>query len=95
MGNLTVIVQDNGSLHTSKAVQAKWSQWQEKGLYIFFLPKYCSEMNRIENEWQHLKSDELCGRMFEDEYELALAAVDGVEARGQRGGYTTERFRFN
>jgi putative transposase len=66
-----------------------------KGLYIFFLPKYCSEMNRIENEWQHLKSDELCGRMFEDEYELALAVIDGVEARGQTGGYTTERFRFN
>ncbi|MHC5733240.1 MAG: hypothetical protein ACYTXY_56280 [Nostoc sp.] len=24
-------------------------------MYIFFLPKYCSEMNPIELEWQHLK----------------------------------------
>ncbi|MHC5600073.1 MAG: transposase [Nostoc sp.] len=34
------------------------------GLYIFFLPPYCSEMNPIELEWQHLKKDELCGQIF-------------------------------
>jgi hypothetical protein len=32
---------------------------------------YCSEMNRIENEWQRLKEDELAGRMFADEYEAS------------------------
>ncbi|BAZ21376.1 putative transposase [Kalymmatonema gypsitolerans NIES-4073] len=26
-------------------------------------------MNRIEDEWLHLKRDELAGRVFEDEYE--------------------------
>ncbi|MEO0340451.1 MAG: hypothetical protein AAF242_14720 [Bacteroidota bacterium] len=26
-------------------------------MYIFFLPKYCSEMNPIELEWQHIKKD--------------------------------------
>ncbi len=25
------------------------------GLYVFSLPKYCSEMNPIELEWQNLK----------------------------------------
>jgi len=40
-GQLTVVVLDNSSLHTSQQVQAKWPQWQEKGLYFFFLPKYC------------------------------------------------------
>lgn len=94
-GCITVVIQDNGSLHTSIAVKAKWSQWQEKGLYIFFLPKYCSEMNRIENEWQQIKSQELGGRIFEDEYDLALAVMDGVAARGQQGGYVPERFKFN
>lgn len=52
-------------------------------------------MNRIENEWQHLKSQELGGQMFEDEYDLALAVMDGVEARGLRKGHVTERFKFN
>jgi putative transposase len=37
-------------------------------MYIFFLPKYCSEMNPIELEWQHLKKDELAAKTFEDEY---------------------------
>ncbi len=94
-GTLTVVVQDNGAVHTSKDVQDKWREWQEKGLYIFFLPKYCSQMNRIENEWQQLKSQELGGRMFEDEYDLATAVIDGVKERGQQGGYATERFKFN
>ena len=52
-------------------------------------------MNRIENEWQLLKSQELGGRIFEDEYDLALAVMDGVEVRGLRGGHVTERFKFN
>lgn len=27
-------------------------------------------MNRIEDEWLHLKRDELAGQVFEDEYEV-------------------------
>lgn len=94
-GCITVVVQDNGPIHTSSVVQQRWSEWEKKGLYIFFLPKYCSEMNPIELEWQHLKADELTGQMFEDELDLAYAVIDGVEARGKRGNYTTERFKFN
>ena len=94
-GCITVVVQDNGPIHTSSEVQQRWTEWEKKGLYIFFLPKYCSEMNRIELEWQHLKADELAGHMFEDELDLAYAVIDGVEARGQRENYTTERFKFN
>ena len=94
-GCITVIVQDNGPIHTSSSVRQRWTEWEEKGLYIFFLPKYCSEMNPIELEWQHLKADELAGQMFEDELDLAYAVIDGVEARGQKGKYTTQRFKFN
>ena len=73
-GRLTVVVQDNGPLHKSHLVQllplaAKasqhWAGWQEKGLLIFFLPPYCSEMNPIETEWHQLKSHEICGQMFD------------------------------
>lgn len=46
-------------------VQQQWPEWEKKGLYIFFLPKYCSEMNPIELEWQQLKSHELAGHMFD------------------------------
>jgi len=95
MGRIRVIVQDNGPIHRCKQVQQLWSKWEHMGLYIFFLPKYCSEMNPIELEWQHLKKDELAGQMFDDELELAYAVIDGVRARGTRGKYSTQRVKFN
>ncbi len=77
-----------------KAVRQKWDEWEAKGLYLFFLPKYCSEMNPIEPEWHQLKAHEICGRMFEHELDLAYAVINGVEARAEAGEYSTERFKF-
>jgi len=80
-GRIRVIVQDNGPIHRCKEVQKLWTKWENMGLYIFFLPPYCSEMNPIELEWQwqHLKKDELCGQIFDDELDLAYAVIDGVK----------------
>lgn len=94
-GRIRVIVQDNGSIHTSIQVQQQqWSQWEAQGLYLFFLAAYCSEMNPIESEWHQLKTHELAGQMFEDELDLAYAVMDGVEARSRVEGRTTQRFKF-
>jgi len=41
-GRIRVITLDNGSIHTSKAVKQKLPQWEAMGLYLFFLPPYCS-----------------------------------------------------
>lgn len=95
MGRIRVIVQDNGPIHRCKQVQQLWSKWEKMGKDLFFLPKYCSEMNPIELEWQHLKKDELVGKMFDDELELAYAVIDGVQARGEKGNYSTQRVKFN
>jgi transposase len=94
-GRIRVIVQDNGPIHRCKEVQQLWSKWEDMGLYIFFLPKYCSEMNPIELEWQHLKKDELASKSFDDELDLAYAVIDGVQTRGENGNYSTHRVRFN
>ena len=94
-GRMTVIVQDNGSLHKSQLTRQQWQRWRDQGLFLFFLPPYCSEMNRIEDEWHQLKTHEIAGPMFEDEYDLALAIMSGMEARSVNGGYTLERFKFN
>ncbi|WP_414583993.1 transposase [Scytonema sp. PCC 10023] len=65
-------VQDNDPIHRCKEVILLWSKWEDMGLYIFFLPKYCSEMNPIELEWQHLKKDELASKTFEDELDASF-----------------------
>jgi transposase len=93
-GKIRVIVQDNSPTHTSQQVKAKWAEWETCGLYCFFLPKYCSELNLIEIEWHQLKTHELRGHMFEHELDLAYAVIDGIDARAQAAGYQAERFRF-
>jgi putative transposase len=94
-GQITVIVQDNGPVHTSHAAQAEWHNWQQQGLFLFMLPKYCSQMNDIETQWYQLKTHEMAGQMFDNEYDLAIAVIDGMNARSQKGGYLLERFKFN
>jgi putative transposase len=94
-GQLTVIVLDNASVHKSQLVNQRIEQWQRQGLLLFFLPPHSPQMNRIEDEWLHLKRDELAGRVFEDEYDLSIAIRDGIEARAKRGNYQVERFIFN
>lgn len=54
-GQLTVIVLDNASFHKSKALREHWQSWQEQGLFLFFVPPHSPQMNRIEDEWLHLK----------------------------------------
>jgi transposase len=92
---ITVVVQDQGSSHVSKLSKEQYKRWEEKGLYVFLLPSYSPELNRIEDEWQRLKEDELAGRIFEDEYELVIAVIEAIESRGEKKGLEVTRFRFN
>ena len=83
IGRPSIIVQDNGLIHRLRQVQQLWSKWEKQGLYIFLLPKDCSQMNQIKWKWQQLKKDELAGEMFEAELDLAYAVIQGVEVRGE------------
>lgn len=58
-GQITVVIQDNASPHKSRLVQQHWQDWQAQGLYVFFLPPHSPQINRIEDEWLHLKYDKL------------------------------------
>lgn len=94
-GQITVIIQDGASFHRSRQVQQYWQRWQAQGLCIFFLPPYSPQMNRIEDEWLHLKRHELSSEVVEHEYDLALALMDAINNRAKRREYTVERFLFN
>jgi transposase len=93
-GRWTVMVMDNGSCHRTIEVKKKWPKWEEQGLYCFFLPPYCSEMNLIECEWRQLKAHEIAGRMFKSEEELSQAIIKGIEHRAEQGDFKTQRFEF-
>jgi len=52
-------------------------------------------MNRIEEHEDQLKTHEIAGQMFDNNYDLAMAIIDGMEARSLKGGYALERLIFN
>ncbi|QKD82099.1 hypothetical protein HPC62_07695 [Thermoleptolyngbya sichuanensis A183] len=43
----------------------------------------------------NLKREQLASRLFDDEYDLALALIEAIEQRGWDGNYSVERFKFN
>ena len=94
-GKYTVIVQDNASIHRANIAKERVNIWSKQGLIIFSLPPYSPEMNRIEDQWLHLKRQELAGRVFDDEYDLILAIIQGIHNRGQQGDFSVERLMFN
>jgi len=51
----TVLIMDNSPIHTSETFQDNIPRWEEKGLDIFYLPKYSPELNCIEILWRFIK----------------------------------------
>ena len=64
-GQITVAIQDGASFHRSRESQQHWSSWQEQGLFLFFLPPHSPQVNRIEEEWLHLKRHELSAQLYQ------------------------------
>lgn len=51
----TVLVLDNAPTHRAKLFFERLEKWEEKGLYIFFLPKYSPHLNIAEIYWRKAK----------------------------------------
>lgn len=52
---LTVIVLDNARIHTSQIIKDQIRIWQQRGLYLFYLPRYSPHLNIVETLWRKLK----------------------------------------
>ena len=51
----TVVIMDNAPIHRAKIMMEKRKEWEKKNLFLFFLPKYCPHLNRIETLWRKTK----------------------------------------
>jgi len=56
IGKQTVVVLDNASVHTAQKVRECLQTWQQRGLYIFYLPPYSPHLNLAERLWKELKA---------------------------------------
>jgi transposase len=52
---VTVVVLDNARVHISGQVQERRPFWQQRGLFIFYLPLYSPHLNIAERLWRKLK----------------------------------------
>ena len=52
-----VVVLDRARIHTGKLVQSRIAAWQQRGLFVFFLPPYSPHLNLAETLWRKLKGE--------------------------------------
>jgi hypothetical protein len=81
---MTVVVLDNARVHTSQMVQERRAVWEERGLFLFYLPPYSPHLNIAEVVWRKLKYEWLQPGDYADAEVLfyqtrqALAAVGNL-----------------
>ena len=81
---VTVVVLDNAPAHVAKLVKERRKFWQERGLFVFYLPSYSPHLNIAEVLWRHLKYQWLRPQDYLDTQTLfyqvrqALAAVGSL-----------------
>ena len=51
----TFIVLDNARVHKTANIQKRLEVWQQRGLYLFYLPPYSPHLNIAETLWRILK----------------------------------------
>ncbi len=77
----TVIVLDNARIHTSKIIKERIEVWRQRGLYLFYLPRYSPHLNIVEILWRKLKYEWLSATDYQSkenlfyQIRLALTAV--------------------
>jgi putative transposase len=80
---LTVVVLDNAGFHKSKLVQQQRPAWEERGLFLRFLPPYCPFLNLIEPLWKRLKAFLLPRRCYASVADLGRAVVMALKLLAQ------------
>jgi putative transposase len=72
-----VVVLDNASFHTSKVIRTARKGLSEAGIYLYFLPPYSPELNRIEPVFRQVKHQEIPQRSHTTRSGLRAAVEAG------------------
>ncbi len=75
-----VVVLDNAGIHTSRVVKAARPGLARLGIFLYYLPPYSPELNRIEPVFKQVKHHEMPTRSFTTRAELRKAVEDGFDA---------------
>jgi putative transposase len=79
-----VVVLDNAGLHVSEAVKAQRPELARRGIYLYYLPAYSPELNRIEPVFKQIKHHEIPCRSHKSKAELRASVESGFESYGRK-----------
>ena len=79
-----VVVLDNAGIHTSKAVKAARPGLAKRGIYLYYLPPYSPELNRIEPVFKQVKHHDMPVRSHTSKADLRKAVEDGFDSYRRR-----------
>ena len=75
-----VVVLDNASIHISKAFRAQRRSLAGLGIYLYYLPAYSPELNRIEPVFRQVKYQEIPVRSYTSKAALRQAVEHGFDS---------------
>ena len=79
-----VVVLDNAGIHTSKVMKAARPGLAKLGIFLYYLPAYSPELNRIEPVFKPIKHHEMPTRSFTTKADLRIAVEEGFETYRRR-----------
>lgn len=77
-----VVVLDNARVHTAKEIKAALPAWQQRGLYLFYLPPYCPHLNLAGRLWKEMKAGWIRPMDYTTVQHLAYAVFLALAAVG-------------
>jgi transposase len=79
-----VVVFDDAGIHASKVVKAARPGLAKLGIFLYYLPPYSPELNRIEPVFKQVKHHEMPTRSFTSRADLRKAVEEGFETYRRR-----------
>ncbi len=80
---LTVVVLDNAAVHRARIIKERMKVWQQRGLFLFYLPRYSPHLNIVETLWRKLKYEWLAAKDYQTRDTLCYAVRLALKAVGE------------
>ena len=92
---LTVVVLDNAAVHRARIIKERLSVWQQRGLFLFYLPRYSPHLNIVETLWRKLRYEWLAAKDYETRETLCYAVRLALKAVGTSLRINFSGFNFS
>lgn len=92
---LTVVVLDNAAVHRARIIKERIVVWQQRGLFLFYLPRYSPHLNIVEVLWRKLKYEWLTAKDYETRETLRYAVRLALKAVGTSLQINFSSFNFS